>query len=56
VESLLVDPDKARENLGWTPEVSFQEMVKEMVLYDLNLARRNKLCHDHGYDVYCSLD
>ncbi|MGM0540027.1 MAG: GDP-mannose 4,6-dehydratase, partial [Thermodesulfobacteriota bacterium] len=53
VDSLLGDPSKARQKLGWTPEISFQDMVREMVQYDYNLAQRDKLCNDHGYEV-CS--
>ena len=54
VQSLLGNPAKAREKLGWTPEIPFTDMVKEMVLHDLSLAKRDKLCNDHGYDVYDS--
>jgi GDPmannose 4,6-dehydratase len=53
VDSLLGDPSKARQKLGWIPEISFQDMVKEMVQNDYTLAQRDKLCNDHGYDV-CS--
>ena len=56
MQSLLGDPAKAREKLGWTPEIPFTDMVKEMVLHDLSLAKRDKLCNDHGYDVYDSHD
>lgn len=35
VDSLLGDPTKAREKLGWTPKITFEEMIKEMVLHDL---------------------
>ncbi|WP_045211042.1 GDP-mannose 4,6-dehydratase [Desulfonatronovibrio magnus] len=51
VETLLGDPTKARETLGWVPEISFTDMVKEMVRHDLDQAKRDKLCNDHGYEV-----
>ncbi len=38
--------------LGWKPEISFEEMVREMIHHDMNLARKDKLCNDHGVDVY----
>ena len=49
VESLLGDSSKAREKLGWEPRISFSEMVKEMVLSDLNSAKRDELVKSHGY-------
>ncbi|MCZ2134039.1 MAG: GDP-mannose 4,6-dehydratase [Burkholderiales bacterium] len=49
VESLLGDPTKARERLGWTPAISFDEMVSEMVRADLNAARRDALVQGAGY-------
>ena len=41
VETLLGNPQKAKDKLGWVPEITVQEMCKEMVLEDLNLAQRN---------------
>jgi GDPmannose 4,6-dehydratase len=52
VESLLGDATKAREKLGWTPEVSFQELVADMVEADLALAKRDALVAKEGYQVY----
>ncbi|MCC7067447.1 MAG: GDP-mannose 4,6-dehydratase [Burkholderiales bacterium] len=49
VESLLGDPTKARERLGWTPAISFEAMVSEMVRADLNAARRDALVQGAGY-------
>jgi len=49
VESLLGDPGKAREKLGWVPRTSFQELVAEMVRHDLEEARREELCRREGY-------
>ena len=52
VETLLGDPTKAREKLGWTPRTSFAELVREMVASDLDLARRDALVVDHGYRAH----
>lgn len=49
VETLLGDPRKAKEKLGWFPKVSFEELVKEMVLEDLNIAKRDALNKAHGF-------
>jgi GDPmannose 4,6-dehydratase len=49
VESLLGDPTRAREELGWVPQVSFEELVAEMVREDLKIAERDELIKRHGY-------
>ena len=51
VETLLGDPTKAREKLGWTPKTTLQELVQEMVRADYDDARRYRLVRDHGFDV-----
>ena len=51
VETLLGDPRKAKEKLGWVPEITVQEMCAEMVETDLHDARRHALLKDHGYDL-----
>lgn len=51
VETLLGDPTKAKEELGWVPEITFDEMIKEMVAYDLEQARKHVLLKEHGYDI-----
>lgn len=51
VETLLGDPSKAKEKLGWVPEVTVEEMCSEMVAADLEKARRHALLKAHGYDV-----
>lgn len=51
VETLLGNPAKAKEKLGWTPEISFQEMVAEMVEQDLVQAQKDQLCQTHGFEV-----
>jgi len=49
VETLLGDPTKAKQKLGWTPKISFQELVSEMVREDLKSAERDDLIKRHGY-------
>ena len=52
VETLLGDSTKAREQLGWTPKISFEELVKEMVIHDLNEAKKDNLCNQKGFSTY----
>lgn len=52
VESLLGDPTKAREKLGWTPKITFHELVREMVSEDLKSAQRDELVKKHGFSAY----
>jgi len=52
VETLLGDASKAREKLGWTAEVTFSELVAEMVESDLDVAKRDALVAKEGYKVY----
>ncbi|MGA9164409.1 MAG: GDP-mannose 4,6-dehydratase [Thiobacillus sp.] len=49
VETLLGDPSKAKTKLGWTPKISFAELVAEMVREDLKAAERDELVKKHGY-------
>jgi len=49
VETLLGDPSKAREKLGWVPQTTFEELVKEMMAHDLELARRDELIKKNGF-------
>lgn len=51
VETLLGDPSKAREKLGWVPETTVQDMCREMVAEDLREAKRRSLLKDNGYTV-----
>ena len=51
VETLLGDPTKAREKLGWTPKVTFKELVAEMVREDLKSSERDELVKKHGYKI-----
>jgi GDPmannose 4,6-dehydratase len=52
VESLLGDATKAREKLGWTPRITFEELVSEMVAADFNAAKRDQLVKNFGYPAY----
>ena len=56
VDTLLGDPGKAKRVLGWTPEVSAQEMCKEMVAEDLALAKQHALLQASGYQVNVSVE
>lgn len=51
VETLLGDPTKAKEKLGWVPEITVEEMCAEMVAYDLGKAKQHALLKQHGYSV-----
>jgi GDPmannose 4,6-dehydratase len=55
VETLLGNPAKAKEKIGWEPHISFEELVREMVQKDLGEARRDKLCAENGFEV-CTHD
>ena len=52
VETLVGDPTKARQKLGWSAECSFEELVEEMVRSDLEVAKRDALVAKEGYKVY----
>lgn len=56
VETLLGDPSKAKDELGWIPEITLDEMIKEMVEYDLDQSKRHALLKEHGYDVELTKD
>jgi len=49
VETLLGDPGKAKEKLGWVPKITLQEMVSEMIEHDLMIAKRDALCEKEGF-------
>jgi GDPmannose 4,6-dehydratase len=51
VETLLGDPAKAKEKLGWVPEITLDEMIIEMVANDLDQAKQHALLKNHGYSV-----
>jgi len=51
VETLLGDPAKAKEQLGWVPEITVEEMCAEMVACDLDTAKQNSILKTHGYSI-----
>ncbi|MBC8549848.1 MAG: GDP-mannose 4,6-dehydratase [Candidatus Brocadiales bacterium] len=52
VETLLGSPKKAKDELGWVPEITVQEMCAEMVREDLKEAKRHALLKEHGYELH----
>jgi len=52
VETLLGDPSKAKRELGWVPQTSFDELVKEMIEADYASAKRDALVMEHGYKPF----
>jgi GDPmannose 4,6-dehydratase len=56
VETLLGDPTKAKQKLGWVPEITVQQMCREMVAGDLEEARRQALLKANGYEVSVSVE
>ncbi len=52
VETLLGDPSKAKQKLGWEAKISFQELVTEMVRQDLVEAKKDHLCQSHGFSTF----
>jgi GDPmannose 4,6-dehydratase len=56
VETLLGDPTKAKEKLGWVPEITVQEMCAEMVASDLVQAKQHAILKSHGFVINVSLE
>ncbi|MBT1442998.1 GDP-mannose 4,6-dehydratase [Shewanella sp. JM162201] len=56
VETLLGDPAKAKQKLGWVPEITVEEMCAEMVASDLSKAKQHALLKEHGHDVSISVE
>jgi len=56
VETLLGDPTKAKEKLGWEPEITVEEMCAEMVQHDLAKAKQHAILKSHGYDISVSIE
>lgn len=52
VETLLGDPTKAKDKLGWQPRISFEQLVAEMVTEDLTLAKQDALCQRAGFQTF----
>jgi len=51
VETLLGDPERAKVNLGWFPEITLDQMIEEMMMHDLDQARQHALLKNHGFSV-----
>ncbi len=56
VETLLGDATKAKDKLGWAPEISVRDMCSEMIKEDLKIAKQNAFLKEHGYEINISLD
>jgi GDPmannose 4,6-dehydratase len=56
VENLLGDASKAHAKLGWSPKISFRQLVAEMAAADLKIAERDLLVHESGYKVHGQFD
>jgi GDPmannose 4,6-dehydratase len=56
VETLLGDPSKAKQKLGWVPEITVQEMCQEMVAHDLAQAKQHALLKANGFNVNVSVE
>jgi GDPmannose 4,6-dehydratase len=56
VDTLLGDPAKAKAKLGWTPEITAQQMCAEMVAQDLHVAQRHALLKKHGYELPVAIE
>ena len=52
VETLLGDPSKAKKELGWEPKINFEALVTEMVEKDLEQAKKDHLCKEHGFSTF----
>ena len=52
VETLLGDSTKAKNKLNWQPKISFKELVKEMMMVDLQEAKKDKLCEEKGFNTF----
>ncbi len=56
VQSLLGDPTKAKQKLGWVPEITLDQMIHEMAATDLAEAKKHALLRQHGYNVNVSVE
>ena len=52
VDTLLGDPTKAKQKLGWEPKITFDELVKEMVAEDYKAAKKDAFVREAGYETY----
>jgi GDPmannose 4,6-dehydratase len=53
---LLGDPTKAKEELGWVPQITVEDMCAEMVKYDLDKSKQYVLLREHGHNVDISIE
>jgi len=56
VETLLGDPTKAKEKLGWVPEITLDQMIAEMIANDLNQAKKYSLLENHGFNISVGIE
>lgn len=56
VETLLGDPAKAKEKLGWIPKISFEQLVEEMIAEDLKIAERDDMVQKAGYRIHSQFE
>jgi len=56
VKTLLGDPSKAKDKLGWIPEITLQQICEEMVAEDLKIAKQHALLKAHGHDISVSAE
>jgi GDPmannose 4,6-dehydratase len=56
VETLLGDPTKAHDKLGWKPEISFEGMIEEMIEHDLEETVREVICSRNGFQAPGSIE
>lgn len=56
VETLLGDPTKAKEKLGWVPQITVEEMCAEMIQHDLSKAKQHALLKAHGHNIAISIE
>ena len=56
VETLLGDPTKAKEKLGWVPEITLDELIEEMVAHDLDKAMQHATLKQAGFKVSVSYE
>ena len=51
VDTLLGDANYAKEKLGWTPKISLKDLITEMIKYDLNEAKKERILNDKGFNI-----
>ncbi len=56
VQTLLGDPTKAKEKLGWEPNISLEEMIKEMIDNDIKESKKDSLLNQKGYNIATSIE